>query len=129
VPTRWPTTAATFHPTLPVVTIGTGSYDGGYLYEGELLFLDLVTGSVVSLLERPREVRKIVWRDEQTLDLVLAVPTDEHEERLGTASVACSIGGVGGTRSPGRPGSRRAGRRGPGMLVAGLGRGRVAATG
>jgi hypothetical protein len=91
VPTRWPTTAAAFHPTLPVVTIGTGSYDGGYLYEGELLFLDLVTGSVVSLLESPREVRKIIWRDEQTLDLVLAVPSDEHEERLGTASVACSI--------------------------------------
>lgn len=90
-PTRWPAKAIAFHPTLPIVAIGTGSYDGGYFYEGELLFLDLVTGSVVSLLEWPREVRKITWRDEQTLDLVLAVPSDEDEERLGTASVACSI--------------------------------------
>ncbi len=91
VPTRWPAKAIAFHPTLPIVTIGTGCYDGGYLYEGELLFLDLVTGSVVSLLEWPREVRRITWRDEQTLDLVLAVISDEDEERLGTASVACSI--------------------------------------
>jgi hypothetical protein len=91
VPTRWPAKAIAFHPTLPIVTIGTGEYDGGYLYEGELLFLNLVTGSVVSLLKWPREVRKITWRDEQTLDLVLAVPSDEDEERLGTASVACSI--------------------------------------
>jgi hypothetical protein len=46
---------------------------------------------VVSLLEWPREVRKAAWRDECTIDLVLAVPTDEVEERLGTASLACSI--------------------------------------
>ena len=91
VPTRWPAKAIAFHPTLPIVTIGTGSYDGGYYYEGQLLLLDLLTGSVVSLLERPREVRKITWRDERTLDLVLAVPSDEHEERLGRTSVACSL--------------------------------------
>ncbi|HEX6526668.1 MAG TPA: hypothetical protein VF070_42625 [Streptosporangiaceae bacterium] len=91
VPTRWPAQAIAFHPALPVVTVGTGSYDGGYCYEGELLFLNLTTGTVVSLLEWPREVRMITWRNERTLDLVLAVPTDEDAERLGTTSVACSV--------------------------------------
>ena len=91
LPTRWPAKAIAFHPALPIVAIGTGSYDGGYHYEGELLFLNLATGGVASLLEWPREVRKVAWRDEHTLDLVLAVPTDEDEERLGTASLACSI--------------------------------------
>lgn len=91
VRTYWPPKTIVFHPTLPIVTIGTGSYDGGWSYEGELLSLNLETGSVVTLLERPREVRRLTWKDERTLDIVLAVLTDEDEERLGTASVACSI--------------------------------------
>ncbi|MBB4957324.1 hypothetical protein [Micromonospora polyrhachis] len=91
ITTRWPTNVIACHPTLPLAAIGTGSYDGGWFYEGELLLLDLTTGTTVSLLADPREVRQLVWRDSQTLDLVLAIPCDEDEERFGTTSLACSI--------------------------------------
>lgn len=89
--THWPVNAIACHPTLPLAVVGTGAYDGGYFYEGELLLLDLATGATVSLLEHPREVRRLAWRDSRTLDMVLAVPCDEDEEELGTTSLACSI--------------------------------------
>lgn len=91
VTARWPAQSVAFHPTLPLVAFGTGSYDGGWSYEGELLLLDLTTGVAVSLLEYPREVRRITWRSPETLDLVLAIPCDEDEQRFGTTSLACSI--------------------------------------
>lgn len=91
VTTRWPVNALAFHPTLPVLAIGTGAYDGGWAYEGELLLLDLSTGATVSLLAYPREVRQLTWQDPETLALVLAVPCDEDEERFGTTSLACTI--------------------------------------
>ncbi|MGI5244585.1 hypothetical protein [Dactylosporangium sp. CA-139066] len=91
VTTGWPANAIAFHPTLPLVAVGTGSYDGGWSYEGELVLLDLTTGAAVSLLQYPREVRRVAWADPQTLDLVLAVPCDEDEEQYATTSLACSI--------------------------------------
>lgn len=68
--TRWPTNAIAFHPTFPLAAIGTGAYDGGWSYEGELVLLDLIAGTTVSLFDYPREVRQMAWRDPQTLDLV-----------------------------------------------------------
>jgi hypothetical protein len=91
VTTRWPVNALAFHPTLPLLAIGAGAYDGGWFYEGELLLLDLFTGATVSLLEHPREVRRLAWRDSKTLALVMAVPSDEDEEAFGTTSLACTI--------------------------------------
>ncbi|BEL05049.1 hypothetical protein Q0Z83_032400 [Actinoplanes sichuanensis] len=89
--TEWPAKALAFHPTLPLLAIGTGSYDGGWSYEGELLLLDLSTGATVSLLAHPREVRQLTWQDPETLALVLAVGCDDDEERFGTTSLACTI--------------------------------------
>ncbi|MFE2520645.1 hypothetical protein [Streptomyces mirabilis] len=40
-----------FHPALPLLVADTGSYDGGYFFEGELLLLDLETGMPTSLIE------------------------------------------------------------------------------
>ncbi|WP_327129668.1 hypothetical protein [Streptomyces sp. NBC_01727] len=40
-----------FHPRLPLLSVGSGDYDGGYFFEGELLLLDLETGSATSLIE------------------------------------------------------------------------------
>lgn len=37
---RFPVHTMAFHPTLPVLVIGTGRYDGGYFFEGELLLLN-----------------------------------------------------------------------------------------
>ena len=91
VTTRWPANAFAFHPTLPLLAIGTGAYDGGWFYKGELLLLDLSTGATVSLLADPREVRRLTWQDPETLALVLAIPCDEDEEQFGTTSLACTI--------------------------------------
>ncbi|GIE28273.1 hypothetical protein Ait01nite_013180 [Actinoplanes italicus] len=89
--TGWPVNALAFHPTRPLLAIGAGAYDGGYLHEGELLLLDLSTGDTVSLLQYPREVRQITWRDPDTLDLVLAIPCDDDQHEGGSTSLACSL--------------------------------------
>ncbi|GAA3724584.1 hypothetical protein GCM10022225_01860 [Plantactinospora mayteni] len=91
IATRWRTNVIACHPTLPLAAIGTGAYDGGWAYEGELLLLDLTTGGTVSLLAHSREVRQLTWRDPHTLDLVLAIPCDEDEARFGSTSLACTI--------------------------------------
>ncbi|MFD0428683.1 hypothetical protein ACFQ60_14410 [Streptomyces zhihengii] len=31
---RYPVTAMAFHPTLPLLAVGSGEYDGGYFFEG-----------------------------------------------------------------------------------------------
>ncbi|MGW4806126.1 hypothetical protein [Kitasatospora sp. NPDC004272] len=75
---RFPVRALAFHPELPLLAIGTGAYDGGYHFEGELLLLDLTTGAAVSLFEHwlGREVRGLEWADGTSLHLLLAPPDD-----------------------------------------------------
>ena len=75
---RWPVWSLAFHPVLPLLAAGTGSYDGGYLYEGELLLVDLRTGGV-RVLDSSREIRSVSWADEHTLDLVTAPGNDEAD--------------------------------------------------
>ncbi|MEU8777067.1 PQQ-binding-like beta-propeller repeat protein [Streptomyces sp. NPDC048606] len=78
VRSRYPVRCLAFHPALPLLAVGTGRYDGGYAFEGELLLIDLDSGAVVSALEHPREVLDVRWRDASALRLVLA-PYDDHE--------------------------------------------------
>lgn len=73
---RWPVNAIAIHPSLPLAAVGTGRYDGGYSFAGELLLIDLEAGSVSSLLPHPRQVRSLEWRNSRTLDFVLAPPDD-----------------------------------------------------
>ncbi|MFC9976179.1 hypothetical protein ACFVH6_35325 [Spirillospora sp. NPDC127200] len=80
LPSRWPVNTIAFHPVLPLAAVGTGAYDGGYRYEGELLLLDLASGGTRSLLEDEREVRSARWRGERRLDLVLAPRDDDHRD-------------------------------------------------
>ncbi|MGW5676993.1 outer membrane protein assembly factor BamB family protein [Streptomyces sp. NPDC003860] len=54
------------------MAVGTGCYDGGYSFDGELLLIDLDSGDVVSALRDPREVLSVEWRSETALRLVLA---------------------------------------------------------
>lgn len=77
VESRWPVKCLALHPTLPVVAVGTGSYDGGYFFEGELLLLDLNSGRATSAMRRPREVLKAEWESSLALRLVLAPPDDD----------------------------------------------------
>ena len=79
--TRWPIWSLDFHPRQPLLAIGTGSYDGGWSFHGELLLLNLDSGETVSPLAGSREVRAVkwrTWRHGKVLDLALA-PHDEFE--------------------------------------------------
>lgn len=78
VRSRYPVLSFAFHPALPLLAVGTGSYDGGYSFEGELLLLHLDSGAVVSALPHGREVLDVAWRGERELRLVLA-PCDDWE--------------------------------------------------
>ncbi|MFJ9159404.1 hypothetical protein ACIRPS_21690 [Streptomyces griseoviridis] len=74
----YPVHAMAFHPTLPLLVIGTGRYDGGYFFESQLLLLHLGTSRAVPLIENElgRQVLELAWLDEQTLRLVVAPPDD-----------------------------------------------------
>src|SRR5439155_9864349 len=88
---HWPVNTVAFHPGLPLVAIGSGAYDGGWLYEGELTLLNLDTGRSVSVLDEEREVTRVAWRDGHTLDLVMSVRGDEEADELGTLAVTTAI--------------------------------------
>jgi hypothetical protein len=66
-----------FHPSKPLLAIATGSYDGGYFYEGELLLWDLRTGAVVSLLNESREVARCRFDDAGGILQIIMRPRDD----------------------------------------------------
>ncbi|MFE6165854.1 PQQ-binding-like beta-propeller repeat protein [Streptomyces sp. NPDC056486] len=74
----YPVRSLAFHPVLPLLAVGTGHYDGGYFFRGELLLIHLDSGDVVSALQHPREVLGVEWRSERALRLALA-PCDDWE--------------------------------------------------
>jgi hypothetical protein len=76
---KWPINAISIHPAGKVVAIGTGSYDGGYNFEGELLIRDTTRGTTVSVLASDRDVVDLAWLDPQTLRFTMA-PWDDEEE-------------------------------------------------
>ncbi|AZK94918.1 MULTISPECIES: outer membrane protein assembly factor BamB family protein [Streptomyces] len=78
VRSRYPVRSLAFHPALPLLAVGTGSYDGGYFFTGELLLIHLDSGEPVSALKYPREVLDVEWRSETALRLVLA-PWDDWD--------------------------------------------------
>ncbi|MCW8379917.1 PQQ-binding-like beta-propeller repeat protein [Streptomyces justiciae] len=80
VESRWPVHSVAFHPTLPLAAVGTGSYDGGYFFEGELLLVHLESGRVTSVLRGEREVLKVEWESPADLRLLLAPPDEEEDE-------------------------------------------------
>ncbi|MFC8453083.1 hypothetical protein [Kitasatospora sp. NPDC057223] len=80
--TRFPVHAMAFHPTEPLLAVGTGKYDGGYFFEGELLLLDWESGSTTTLIEHDlgRQVLGLTWLDGQALRVLMA-PPDDYKER------------------------------------------------
>ncbi|MFZ3467854.1 PQQ-binding-like beta-propeller repeat protein [Streptomyces sp. 4.24] len=79
VPSRHRVNCLAFHPVLPLLAVGTGSYDGGCHFTGELLLVHLDTGEAVSALEHPREVVRVEWRSATALSLAVA-PADDWED-------------------------------------------------
>jgi hypothetical protein len=51
-----------FHPTATVVAIGAGSYDGGYLFQGQLVLWDWTSSRARSVRAIP-EVRRLRFTD------------------------------------------------------------------
>ncbi|GAA1413903.1 hypothetical protein GCM10009639_67480 [Kitasatospora putterlickiae] len=80
---RFPVHALAFHPTAPLLAVGTGRYDGGYLFEGELFLLDWETGAATSLIEDHfgRQVLGLSWLDEQALRVLMAPPDDWKDRK------------------------------------------------
>ncbi|MBB2948983.1 hypothetical protein FB565_008769 [Actinoplanes lutulentus] len=79
---RFPVHALAFHPTLPLLAVGTGKYDGGYFFEGALLLLNWETHLTVSSFEDGigREVLGLEWLDDHALRLLLAPPDDWQDK-------------------------------------------------
>ncbi|KQV16630.1 hypothetical protein [Kitasatospora sp. Root107] len=75
--------AMAFHPTLPLLAVGTGAYDGGYFFEGELLLVDLDSGLPRSLIEHwmGRQVLGLEWLNGQDLRVLMAPADDWKNER------------------------------------------------
>lgn len=74
---------AAFHPSEPVIALATGAYDGGYMWEGELLRWNLETGAAESLLDEQRCVTRVRFEADGTLHALLTARDDgeiaQHE--------------------------------------------------
>ncbi|MFF0410240.1 hypothetical protein ACFYUY_07360 [Kitasatospora sp. NPDC004745] len=86
VPTGFPVQAMAFHPHRPLLAVGTGDYDGGYHFEGELLLVHLETGLVRSMIEGHfgRQVLGLEWLNGQDLRILLAPHHDYQDARAHT---------------------------------------------
>ena len=75
---RRPINWVSFHPSEPVVAIGAGTYDGGWMFEGELLFWNWLENS---WREPILQIPEVVWvnfsPDGTTLNLIVR-PWDEE---------------------------------------------------
>lgn len=75
---RYPINDVAFHPSEPVLAIATGTYDGGWLFEGELFLWNWDANQAVKVLSENREVSRVRFVDSDTLALLLR-PRDEEE--------------------------------------------------
>jgi hypothetical protein len=73
-----PINAVAFHPTDPVVAIGAGSYDGGWLFEGDLVFWDWTADRAWRPLTQTPEVARCAFdASGERLDVTIR-PWDEE---------------------------------------------------
>jgi hypothetical protein len=75
---HFPINDIAFHPTECKVAVGTGSYDGGHFFEGELLLWDWKTGARHSLLGEWREVVRCRFSNLNAI-VALLRPRNEQE--------------------------------------------------
>lgn len=79
---RHPVNDVAFHPTESVAAIGAGSYDGGYLFEGELVAWDWSNGRHARLFERMPEVARCACDADGRGITAWVRPWDEEWEGL-----------------------------------------------
>lgn len=75
---RLPVNDVAFHPTEPVVVIGAGSYDGGYLFEGDLAFWNWQSGNSRRPYEAIPEVVRCRYSDDGSHVHAWVRPWDEE---------------------------------------------------
>jgi hypothetical protein len=75
---RWLINDVAFHPTEPIAAVATGSYDGGWAFEGELLIWNWQTGAVTRPLGEEREIVRCRFDDAQRLTILLRPRTEEE---------------------------------------------------
>lgn len=95
VTSRYPVRSLAIHPGGEFFVAGTGEYDGGYYFEGELLIHDFATGRTRSLLTHSRMVEEVSWKDEEHLTVEFAPVTDWEIDdwnllEFSTAMVHCA---------------------------------------
>lgn len=78
-----------FHPSLPIAAIASGSYDGGYAFEGELHLWDWETGRSWSVLSELREVARCRFLADGTLAVALRPANDQDEN--GEDALHCGV--------------------------------------
>ncbi|MFE8700015.1 hypothetical protein ACFYKX_05180 [Cytobacillus sp. FJAT-54145] len=77
----YPINEIAFHPQECLVFLGTGSFDGGFLYEGELLNWDYHTGELFSLLEESREIISVNFDEKDDMLNFTVSPEDDWENK------------------------------------------------
>ncbi|MFJ1754538.1 hypothetical protein [Kitasatospora sp. NPDC088134] len=79
---EYPVNALAFHPDAPLLAVGTGEYDGGYAFLGELLLIRLDTWAVRPVFAERcgRSVLDVHWEDRHRLRLHLAPYDDDGDE-------------------------------------------------
>ena len=78
---RYPINDVAFHPSQPLLAIATGSYDGGYSFEGDLWLWNWESGECLSLLGESREVVQCRFIDENRLAVILERRFDDEFHR------------------------------------------------
>lgn len=77
-----PVTAVAFHPVEPVVWIGAGEYDGGWMFEGDLVLWNWRDGSVRRPFSPLPEVAALAFEENGEALTVLVRPWDETTDEL-----------------------------------------------
>lgn len=83
---RWTINDIAFHPSETKLLIGTGDYDGGYFFEGQLLLWDWTSGQMRSLLGERREVVRCRFNEGGTITAILR-PRHEEEYWDGSTGI------------------------------------------
>lgn len=78
---RFPINEIAFHPDAAILAIATGCYDGGYLFEGDLLIWDYGRDTIQSILPESREVIRCRFDEEgENLQFLLRPWKEEDDD-------------------------------------------------
>ncbi len=80
---RYPVNDVAFHPTEPTAAIATGSYDGGWMFDGELIVWNSETGQHSTVIGPIPEVVRCVFSSDGSHIIAFVRPwTEESPEHL-----------------------------------------------